>query len=97
MHNQPDSVLLCYLLSLTFLILLLTISPIRDSFNDNPVNVIAFCCCIKSSSFHCKIRIKDQQNPCLKYGITEVSSTGRIVLWRQRGCYDTWNDQPFTF
>src|SRR6266581_7506416 len=45
----------------------------------------------------CKIRGKDQQNSGLKRGINQVSSTGVKELWRQRGCSDTWNDQPFTF
>ncbi len=44
----------------------------------------------------CKIRIGNKQGSGLKSGINEVSSTGTKYLWRQRGCSDTWTDQPFT-
>ncbi len=45
---------------------------------------------------NCKIRLRLQYGCGLKSGINEVSSTVSKNLWRQRGCYDTWNDQPFT-
>jgi hypothetical protein len=44
----------------------------------------------------CKIRVGNKQEYGLKSGINDVSSTGRKQLWRQRGCSDIWNDQPFT-
>src|SRR5438105_11932498 len=44
----------------------------------------------------CKIRVGNKQGYGLKSGINEVSSTVSKYLWRQRGCSDTWNDQPFT-
>ncbi len=44
----------------------------------------------------CKIRIGNKQGGGLKPGINEVSSTVSNELWRQKGCYDTWNGQPFT-
>lgn len=44
----------------------------------------------------CKIRVGNKQGYGLKSGINEVSSTVSKELWRQRGCSDTWNDQPFT-
>jgi transposase len=44
----------------------------------------------------CKIRVETQQESGLKYSITEVYSTVSQTLWRQRGCYVTWNGQPFT-
>src|SRR6266568_2197276 len=45
----------------------------------------------------CKIRIGNKEGGGLKSGINEVSSTVSKPLWRQRGCSDIWNDQPFTF
>ena len=45
----------------------------------------------------CKIRIGNKQGGGLKSGSNEVSSTVSKELWRQRGCSDIWNDQPFTF
>jgi len=47
--------------------------------------------------YMCKIRIRSKQGGGLKSGINEVSSTVSKQLWRQRGCSDIWNDQPFTF
>ena len=44
----------------------------------------------------CKIREETQQESSLKCSITEVHSTVSNELWRQRGCYDIWNDQRFT-
>ena len=44
----------------------------------------------------CKIREETQQESGLKCSITEVYSTVSNILWRQRGCYDIWNDQRFT-
>src|SRR6266704_454457 len=44
----------------------------------------------------CKIREGTQQECGLKSSITEVYSTVSKTLWRQRGCYVTWNGQPFT-
>jgi hypothetical protein len=44
----------------------------------------------------CKIRIGNKPGGGLKSGINEVSSTVSKPLWRQEGCYDTWNGQPFT-
>jgi len=44
----------------------------------------------------CKIRVETQQESGLKSSITEVYSTVSKTLWRQRGCYVTWNGQPFT-
>src|SRR5260370_34796412 len=37
-----------------------------------------------------------QQESGLKCSITEVYSTVSKSLWRQRGCYVTWNGQRFT-
>src|SRR2546421_9749606 len=45
---------------------------------------------------NCKIRVGNKQGYGLKSGINDVSSTVRKYLWRQRGCSDTWNEQPFT-
>ncbi len=45
----------------------------------------------------CKIRLGNKPGGGLKCGINEVSSTVSKELWRQRGCSDIWNDQPFTF
>src|SRR6266566_9510718 len=44
----------------------------------------------------CKIRLGIQHGSGLKSGINEVYSTVSKQLWRQRGCYVTWNGQPFT-
>ncbi len=52
---------------------------------------------VEGSEMSCKIRMGNKQGDGLKSGITEVSSTVSKQLWRQRGCSDIWNDQPFTF
>jgi hypothetical protein len=44
----------------------------------------------------CKIREEDRHCSGLKSGINEVSSTVSNELWRQKGCYVTWNGQRFT-
>ena len=51
----------------------------------------------EQSSHMCKIRIGNKLGGGLKSGSNEVSSTVSNTLWRQRGCSDIWNDQPFTF
>jgi YaaC-like protein len=51
---------------------------------------------INRQQYHCKIREETQQESGLKSSITEVYSTVLNSLWRQRGCYATWNGQPFT-